>query len=58
MVRPDRTYTRRVETQAYVMDITTVTNRMNVKGTCRKPDVPFIKLLLFLLMYGSNMFYF
>ena len=41
MVRPDRTYTRKVETQAYVMDITTVTDRVNVTGTCRKLGVPF-----------------
>lgn len=58
MVRPDRTYTRKVEAQAYVMDITTVTNRMNVKGTCRKLDVPFIKLYYFYKKYGSNMFHF
>ena len=44
MVRPERTYTRKVETQAYVMDITAVTDRMNVTGICRKLDIPFTKL--------------
>lgn len=44
MVRPDRTYTRKVEIQAYVIVITAGTDKMNVKGTCRKLDVPFAKL--------------
>ena len=43
MVRPDRTYTRKVETQAYVIVITAGTDKMNVKETCRKLDVPFAK---------------
>lgn len=44
MVRPDRTYTRKVEIQAYVIVITAGTDKMNVKGACRKLDVPFAKL--------------
>ena len=54
MVGPDRTYTRKVGAEAYVMVITAVIDGMNIKGTCRKLAVPFTKLHMDQICFISN----